>query len=140
MESLTPQVKYVHPSNSSVSCNVSDPCTFDQYANDQEQQFSSMTFSFLPGDHQLNTSINLHGVQNVSFQGMSTEGSITVILAPQVDLTFSGCDDIEITSLNFLLSGDYEYRLIFYNTNSVFIQSVLILVQRMRIVLEIVPY
>ena len=128
VESLTPQVKYVHPSNgSSIPCNVSDPCTFDQYAIDPEQHIlSSMIFIFLPGDHQLNTSINLHGVQNVSFQGMSTEGSVTVILAPQVDLTFSSCDDIEITSLNFLLSGDYEYRLIFYNTNSVFIQSVLI--------------
>ena len=126
VESLIPQVKYVHPSNSPVSCNVSEPCTFDQYANDQEQQFSNMTFIFLPGDHQLNTSLNLHSVQNVSFQGMLTEGSVTVILAPQVDLTFSNCSGIEIISLNFLLSGDYEYRLIFYNTNSVFIQSVLI--------------
>ena len=131
VESLTPQVKYVHPGsnvNGSVSCNVSIPCTFDQYANDPEQHIilSSTTFIFLPGDHQLNTSINLHGVQNVSFQGMSTEGSVMVILGPQVGINFSSCDDIEMTSLNFLLSGDYEYRLIFYNTNSVNLQSIVI--------------
>ena len=128
VESLTPQVKYVHPSNgSSIPCNVSDPCTFDQYANDPEQHFlSSTVFIFLPGDHQLNTSINLHGVHNVSFQGMSTEGSVTVILGPQVGINFSSCDDIEMTSLNFLLSGDYEYRLIFYNINSINLQSIVI--------------
>jgi predicted outer membrane repeat protein len=54
------------------------------------------------------------------------EGSVTVIIGPQVDLSFSSCDDIEITSLNFLLSGDYEYRLMFYNTNSINLQSIVI--------------
>ena len=127
VESLTPQVKYVHPSNGSVSCNVSDPCSFDQYANDPEQHFlSSTVFTFSTGDHQLNTSINLHGVHNVSFQGMSTEGSVTIILGPQVNINFSSCDGIKMTSMNFLLSGDYEYRLIFYNTNSVNLQSIVI--------------
>jgi predicted outer membrane repeat protein len=134
VESLTPhsQVKYVHPSNSSVSCNVSEPCTFNQYANDPEQHFlSNINFVFLAGDHQLNTSIDLHGIQNVSFQGMPTdaEGSVTVILGPQVDLSFSSCDDIEIISLNFLLSGEYVYRLIFYNTNSVNLRSIVIRIE-----------
>ena len=63
---------------------------FDQYANDPEQHFhSNTTFVFLPGDHELNSSINLHGIQNVSFQGMLTESSIIVILHPQVGINFS---------------------------------------------------
>ena len=56
--SLTPQVKYMQPSNGSISCTISEPCTFDRYANSSEQHFlSDTTFIFLPGDHQLTTTL-----------------------------------------------------------------------------------
>ena len=97
-----------------------------QYANDPEQHFiSDTTFIFLPSEHQLNCSLDLDGVQNVSFQGMLIEGDVMVRLGPQVGLNFSNCDGIEIKSLNFLLSDDYEYRLIFYNTSSIIVSKIL---------------
>ena len=123
---LNPQVKYVQPFNGSNSC-ISEPCTFDQYANDPEQHFiSDTTFIFLPGEHQLNCSLDLDGVQNVSFQGMLTE-NVMVQLGPQVGLVFSNCEGIEIKSLIFLLSGDYEYRLMFYDASNVNLQNIVFL-------------
>lgn len=128
--SLTPQVKYMHPSNDSISCTVSKPCTFDQYANDSKQHFcSNTTFIFLPGDHLLHSSISLHGIHNISFRGKLTEGPVTIRLGPQVGYNFSNYSGIKISSLNFLLSGDYEYRLMFYNTISVNLQSIVISIE-----------
>ena len=78
--SLTSQVTYVQPF-SEVSAYASEPCMFDQFAQNPEQYFlSSTTFIFLPGDHQLNNNISLHGVWNISFQGMSVEEPATIKL------------------------------------------------------------
>ena len=124
--SLNPQVKYVQPFNGSNSC-INELCTFDHYAHDPEQHFiSDTTFIFLPGEHQLNSSINLYGVQNVSFQGMLTEEPVIIKLGPLVGLNFSNCDGIEIKSLNFLLGSDYEYGLMFYDTSDTNLQSIVI--------------
>lgn len=124
--SLTPQVKYVQPFNEVSAC-TSESCTFDQFAQNPEQYFlSGTTFIFLPGDHQLNNSISLHGVQNISFQGMSVKESVTIRFGPQVGLSFDDCNGIEIKSLNLLLSGDFEYRIMFSDTNNVNIHNVMI--------------
>ena len=126
---LAPQVNYVHPLNGSISCK-SEPCTFDQYAHDPERYFlpnTTVTFSFLPGDHQLSNSLHLQNVSNVAFQGMSMEtGSVTVRLGPQVGLSFANCDSIEIKSLDLLLSGDFEYRLMFSNTTNVQLHNIVL--------------
>ena len=124
--SLTPQVKYVQPFNEVSAC-TSESCTFDRFAQNPEQYFlSGTTFIFLPGDHQLNNSISLHGVQNISFQGMSVKESDTIRFGPQVGLSFDDCNGIEIKSLNLLLSGDFEYRIMFSDTNNVNIHNVMI--------------
>ena len=124
---LTPQVKYVHPSNNSTSCIVSEPCTFDQYVNDPEQHFlSNTTFIFFPGEHTLSNSLSLDNIKSIVFQGMLAGGSVAIRLGPNVSLTFSDCVGVEMKSLNFLLSGDYEYRLMFYNTSSASLQNIVI--------------
>ena len=111
------QVQYVHPFNGVSAC-TSEPCTFDQFAQNPEQYFlSDTTFIFLPGDHQLSISINLHCIHNVSLHGMLTEGYVTIRLGSQVGLSFDNCDGIEIRSLNFLLSDNFEYGLMLSETN-----------------------
>ena len=124
---LAPQVNYVHPLKGSISCK-SEPCTFDQYAHDPEHYFlPNTTFSFLPGDHQLSNSLHLQNVSNVAFQGMSMEAkSVTIRLAPQVGLSFANCDNIEIRSLKFLLSDDFEYGLMFSDTNSAKLHNIIL--------------
>ena len=130
VESLTPQVKYVQPSNGSISCSVSEPCTFDQYANDSEQHFLPNTiFIFLPGEHQLNSSLTLDNIHNVSFQGVLEERAVAVTLGPQVGLSFTNCTSIRIDSLNFILAGDFEYRLVFSNTTNVQLYNILFTVE-----------
>ena len=125
VESLATQVKYVHPSNDSASCTVSEPCTFDQYATDSKQHFHPNTaFIFLPGEHRLNISLNLESIHNVSFQGMLEEGPVMIMLGPQVGLSFTNCTSIGIDSLNFVLQLA-EYGLMFSDTTSVDFNNVL---------------
>ena len=119
------QIKYVQPFNDVSAC-TSEPCTFDQFAQNPEQYFlSGTTFIFHPGDHQLYNTISLHGIQNISFQGMSVEESAIIRLGPQIGLSFDDCDGIEIKSLNLILSGDFEYRIMFSDTNDVKIHNVI---------------
>ena len=129
VESLALQLKYVQPTcnGTSVAC-TSESCTFDQYVRNPEQHFLNNTiFMFVAGDHQLlSINLSLRGIQNVTFQGMSVEGPVTIRLGPQVGLSFDNCDDIEINSLNFLLSGDYEYRLMFSDTKNVKLRNITI--------------
>lgn len=97
--------------------------TFNQYTNNQDQYFRSNTiFIFLPGNHHLNSSLRLSDIQNTSFRGelTSTAGeSVTVFLDPNVNLSWTNCDQIEIRSLHFISIGDFEYRLIFINVQDV---------------------
>ena len=119
------QIKYVQSFNDISAC-TSEPCTFDQFAQNPEQYFlSGTTFIFHPGDHQLYNTISLHGIQNISFQGMSVEESAIIRLGPQIGLSFDDCDGIEIKSLNLILSGDFEYRIMFSDTNDVKIHNVM---------------
>ena len=121
--SVTPQLKFVHPSNRISACS-SEPCTFDQFAQNSKQFQSNTTFIFLPGEHQLNTNISLYGVKNVSFRTM-TEGSVMIRIGPQGGLRFDNCDGIEINSLHFLLSDTFEYGLIFSNTIDVNLHNIM---------------
>lgn len=122
-------MKYVQPSNGSISCNVSEPCTFDQYANNSEQHFlSATTFIFQPGDHQLSNTVSLYGIQNVSFQGMLVdEGTVTIrLVSSHAGLSFDNCEDIEIKSLKFLLSDKFEFGLMFSDTRDVTLHDITI--------------
>ena len=54
------------------------------------------------------------------------EGLVTIRLGPKVGLSFDNCNGIQIKSLKFLLSGDFEYRLMFSGTNNVKIHDIMI--------------
>lgn len=132
VESFALQLKYIYvqPTSNDTSASVactSESCTFDQYVYNLEQQFLSNTiFIFLAGDHQLSINLSLHGVQNVTFQGMSVEGPVIIRLDQQVGLSFDNCDNIEMNSLNFNLSGEFEHGLKFSETNNVKLHNITI--------------
>ena len=102
--------------------------TFNQYTNNQDRYFhSNSVFIFQPGLHHVNTSLSLTNVQNVSFHGevsTSTDRSVTLSLNPQVSLSWTNCDQIEIQSLNFISVGNCDYRLIFVHVHDVLLSNV----------------
>lgn len=125
---------YVVPTDGNITmCQQNRRTTcleFNQYTNNPDQYFHSntiMIFVFLPGNHHLNSSLRMSDVRNISFHGelASTEGeSVTVFLDPNVSLSWTNCDQVEIRSLNFISVGDFEYRLIFINVQDISLSNV----------------
>ena len=117
--------KYVVPVDSNVVCQ-SEPClTFNQYASKPDQYFLSNTiFIFHSGVHQLDNSLRWDNIQNVSFQGVPTNGAVTVSLGPWVSLSWTSCDRIEIDSIKFTLRGNFEYRLMFSDTYNIQLRNI----------------
>ena len=128
---------YVIPTNGNTTLcqqSVTLKClTFNQYTNHQDQYFhSNSTFIFQLGIHQLNASLSLSNVQNISFRGeslsTSTGGrSVIVYLNPQVSLSWTNCDQIEIRSLNFVSFGNYDHRLMFINALDILLSNISII-------------
>ena len=117
--------KYIVPEDRSFTCQ-NQPClTFNQYANKSDQYFLSNTvFIFHSGFHQLDNSLRLENIQNVSFQGNPTVGPVTVSLGPWVSLSWTNCDHIEMDSLIFNLKSNFEYGLMFSNTYNIHLHSI----------------
>jgi predicted outer membrane repeat protein len=106
---------------------------FNQYLNNQEEYFhSNAIFIFLPGNHHLNSSLRLNGVQNISFHGELTSfvESVMVFLHLNVSLSWTNCDRIDIHSLSFISVGDFEYRLMFVDVQQVSLSNVSIIGNR----------
>ena len=127
---------YVIPTNGDITLcqqSVTQKClTFNQYTNHQDQYFhSNSTFIFQLGIHQLNASLSLSNVRNISFSGesliTSTGESAIVYLNPQVNLSWTNCDQIEIRSLKFVSFGNYDHRLMFINVHDVLLSNISII-------------
>ena len=102
---------YVRP-NTSVPCSSSSqPClTFNEYAQEVSQYFvDNTTFLFLPGTHELDVQLDLKNLSNISFIP-SNEVNVTVqvLLSPSVNITWTNCDNIEVSGLIFILSGQFN--------------------------------
>ena len=91
--------RYVKPDNpSSLSCPDGQPCfTLDQYTKQAATYFTTgSTFLFLPGNHTLQTTINLTDIYNLKFKrseekGSTIHGNYTSILCMGViNLTIDG--------------------------------------------------
>ena len=129
---------YVVPTNGNITLCQHNPVTqncmtFNQYTNDHERYFhSNSVFIFQPGVHQVNASLSLTNVQNVSFHGellsTSTGRSVTVFLNPQVSLSWTDCDQVEIRLLNFVSVGNFDYSLIFINVCNLLLSDVSIMI------------
>ena len=121
------ELAFVRP-NSSVSCASPQqrPClTFNEYAEKVDQYFvDNTTFLFLPGTHELDTPLDLEGLSNVSFAPLN-DLDAQIHLSPSANITWTNCEDIEISGFVFILSGQYSVlsngytELIFHNTSAV---------------------
>ena len=100
---------YVRPSEN-VTC-PSQPClTFNHYARESDQYFvDNTTFVFLSGIHRLDVQLHLVSVSNVAFlvfdEVQEDQETVQAFLNPSVNITWTDCDNIEISGLVFVLSG-----------------------------------
>ena len=100
----------------------------DYVANKSEQSIVDNTsFIFLRGTHYLDISLSVVNVSNVSFfgvdAGLPREGdAVRVLFSSLVNITWTGCDDVEVRGLTFVLSGRSEEEfsaLVFERTNGI---------------------
>ena len=104
---------FVRP-NTSVTCpSSSQPClTFNEYAQEVNQYFvDNTTFLFLPGTHELDVQLDLENLSNISFVPSALNDIIQILLSPSVNITWTNCDNVEVSGLIFILSGPYNARL-----------------------------
>ena len=104
------ELAFVRP-NSSVSCTSPQqrPClTFNEYAEQVDQYFvDNTTFLFLPGTHELDAPLDLEGLSNVSFAPLN-DLDAQILLSPSANITWTNCEDIEISGFVFILSGELK--------------------------------
>ena len=120
-------MNYVAPTRSTV---CPGPClTLDEFANEPDNFFFNYTiFYFLPGSHQLNTSLRLVSIRHLSFRGLPTAGSVaTIVLDSSANIIWEGCENIEITSLAFTLAGNFTHGLMFDHAIYIKVYNVTIL-------------
>jgi predicted outer membrane repeat protein len=125
---INAELAFVRP-NSSISC--ASPClTFNEYAHVQQvdQYFvDNTTFLFLPGTHELHVQLDLEGLSNISFAPLDDHIDAQILLSPSANITWTNCENIEISGLVFILSGQFSAlstnatlsELVFHNTSAV---------------------
>ena len=108
------ELAFVRP-NSSVSCASPQqrPClTFNEYAQQVDQYFvDNTTFLFLPGTHELNVPLNLKDLSNISFAPLNDldAQNVQILLSPSANITWTNCENIEISGFVFILSGQFNF-------------------------------
>lgn len=111
---------YVAPSGIIGPGCVNDqvPCqTIEQYATQPEMYFANNTcFYFQPGNHQLNSSLRLTHLQNISFEGLPSNNVVNLFLNSFVSITWGNCCLVQITSINFILPDIYTFSIVFKQT------------------------
>ena len=101
--------------DSSQSCPSDGEClTFNDHSDQYFQ--SNTTFIFLRGNHQLNTTVEFEGIQNLSLQG-EFDYEVTISVGSQASLMWTNCENIMINSLLMKLSVNQDYGLAFINTS-----------------------
>ena len=94
------------------------PCqTIEQYATQPEIYFANNTcFYFQPGNHQLNSSLKLTHLQNISFKGLPSNNVVNLFLNSFVNITWRNCCLVQLTSINFILPAIYTFGIVFKQT------------------------
>jgi hypothetical protein len=103
------ELAFVRP-NSSVSCASPQqrPClTFNEYAQQVDQYFAdNTTFLFLSGTHELDIQLDLEDLSNIAFAPLDDHLDSQIHLSPSVNITWTNCENIEISGFIFILSGE----------------------------------
>uniref|UniRef100_A0A1X7SFN3 Uncharacterized protein n=1 Tax=Amphimedon queenslandica TaxID=400682 RepID=A0A1X7SFN3_AMPQE len=105
---------YIHPNDDSSQCPPDIPCwDINEYADNAFMNDS--IYYFLPGDHNLNKSINIEWGSNLTFQGkgMMIEGPHTTVMElpvviqciGYVTVTFGNCNNLLLSNLTIKNCG-----------------------------------
>lgn len=96
-------IQYVRPNASLEDCPSEPQClTLDQYIQNSSQYFTTgAIFVFLPGNHSLNTSLNITTVSNISFRGAETF-PLAIIVCTEV-VNVSNVTGLDINGITFIL-------------------------------------
>ena len=102
-KSSVQQVKNVTPNKSMPCLSDQHLCfTIDEYASRIDKFFhNDSIFSFGPGNHSLNTGINIGSINNVFFIGIPDNSVTIVVLNTSACISWEDCDNIEISTIKF---------------------------------------
>ena len=83
------------------------PCRlFNDYAREGDQYFVDNTiFTFLPGTHQLDVSLDLKNLTNITLLASDKDNNVSLVFSPLVNVMWTNCADVQISDLNIVLSG-----------------------------------
>lgn len=99
---------FVRPSENQ-TCPAQPCLTLNDYARQANQYFlDNTTFVFLSGVHRLDIRLRLENISNVSLIVLNEaqDDTVQVFLSPLVNITWVDCENIVISGLVFVLSGD----------------------------------
>ena len=103
-------VSYVKPHDHVTCPNVSGPClTLREYAEEPEQYFTSnSSLIFLPGTHELDTSIYFVNVSNFSLAtyDFDRHDVTKVIISTSGSIEWTNCYNVTVLGLLFIMNGD----------------------------------
>ena len=123
---------YVTP-NKTVGCssNRSQNCprTLQEYASQPDVYFTNDTiFYFEPGEHKLNSSLQLENLNNVTLQGLPGSSALVVIsFEASVAITWERCSNVEISSVIFLLLNNFTHVIEFNQTKTALLHDISII-------------
>ena len=126
--SSTQQVNYVTPNRSMPCLTDQHPClTIDEYASQVDEFFvNDSIFTFDPGNHRLNIGLNISGIHNVSFIGLSNNSVTIEVLNKSACISWEGCQSIEITNIKFNIKSNFVYIISFESTSLVKLTNITI--------------
>ena len=129
-ENSTEQVNYVFP-NSSVTyyMQTQHPClTINDYASKVDTFFlNDSIFLFIPGNHRLDLGLNITGIHNLSFVGLSDKDiTIIMVLNESTYILWVNCKNITIASIMFSVESAFNYILSFVSTQFIKLANITI--------------
>ena len=125
--------RYVTPSRN-LPCSGNEPChTLEEYANDPAYFDSNTIFYFYPGNHQLNTSLELQDIHHFYFQALNNDISISVMFDESVSITWINCTDVSLSSIHFYVTENFTHLLVFENTSAINLSNIAIISDMNRV-------
>ena len=123
------QMNYVTPNRSMPCLTDRHPClTIDEYASQIDKFFlNDSIFSFDPGNHSLNVELNISGIHNVSFIGLSNNSVKIMVVYWSARISWEDCKNLEISDINFIIEINFSYVLSFKSTLFVKVSNITIL-------------
>lgn len=123
---------YVKSNNFSASDCQNQPCqSLNQYAEEKANYFiSGSTFVFLPGNHSLQTQLNLSNVSRITLKSMKMDSNVNIICTTKVTIRCENVTSFNIERLTFLLQLNHHEvasALVFINSKDIMIKSSLFL-------------